>query len=63
LEAYVRLAPDSPSGHYQLALAYAGVGRKDDANREAALQRDTAQRLEQIKRSVAEGLEGPKPPQ
>jgi tetratricopeptide (TPR) repeat protein len=63
LEAYERLAPDSPSGHYQLALAYAGVGRKDDANREAALQRNTAERLEQIKRSVAEGLEGQKPRQ
>jgi tetratricopeptide (TPR) repeat protein len=63
LEAYEKLAPDSPSGHYQLALAYAGAGRKDDANREATLQRETAQRLEQIKRSVAEGLEGQKPPQ
>ena len=63
LEKYEKLAPDSPSGHHQLALAYAGVGRKEDANREAALQRETAQRLEQIKRRVAEGLEGQHPPQ
>ena len=63
LERYEKLAPDSPSGHYQLALAYAGVGRKDDANREAALQRDTAKSLEQMKRKVAEGLERQKPPQ
>jgi tetratricopeptide (TPR) repeat protein len=63
LETYEKLAPDSPSGHFQLALAYNGVGRKDDANREAALQRDTAKSLEQMKRRVAEGLERQKPPQ
>ncbi len=63
LETYEKMAPDSPSGHYQLALAYNGVGRKEDANREAALQRDTAKSLEQLKRRVAEGLEHQKPPQ
>ncbi len=63
LETYEKMAPDSPTGHYQLALAYNGVGRKDDANREAALQRDTAKSLEQLKRRVAEGLEHQKPPQ
>jgi tetratricopeptide (TPR) repeat protein len=63
LETYEKLAPDSPTGHYQLALAYNGAGRKDDANREAALQRDTAKALEQFKRRVAEGLEHQKPPQ
>jgi tetratricopeptide (TPR) repeat protein len=63
LETYERLAPDSPTGHYQLALAYNGVGRKEDANREAALQRESAKSLEQAKRRVAEGLERQKPPQ
>jgi tetratricopeptide (TPR) repeat protein len=63
LETYEKMAPDSPTGHYQLALAYNGAGRKDDANREAALQRDTAKSLEQLKRRVAEGLEHQKPPQ
>jgi tetratricopeptide (TPR) repeat protein len=62
LETYEKLAPDSPTGHYQLALAYTGVGRKDDANREAALQRQTAESLEQVKRKVAEGLEQQKSP-
>jgi tetratricopeptide (TPR) repeat protein len=56
LETYETLAPDSPTGHFQLALAYAGVGRKADANREAALQRQTAESLEQVKRKVQEGL-------
>jgi hypothetical protein len=32
------------------------VGRKTDANREAALQRQSAEALEQVKRKVQEGL-------
>ena len=56
LETYEKLAPDSPSGHFQLALAYTGVGRKEDANREAALQRQSAENLEQIKRRAADAL-------
>jgi tetratricopeptide (TPR) repeat protein len=56
LEAYERSALDSPSGHYQLALAYAGAGRKEDANREAALQRESAESLEKVRRRVADGL-------
>jgi len=56
LEKYEKLAPDSPTGHYQLALAYSGAGRKEDANREAALQRETSANLESMKRKVAEGL-------
>jgi len=63
LETYEKMAPDSPTGHYQLALAYNGAGRKEDANREAALQRESAKNLEQLKRRVAEGLERQKPPQ
>jgi tetratricopeptide (TPR) repeat protein len=53
LEEYEKLAPDSPTGHYQLAFAYAGAGRRDDANREAALQRQTAEALEAVKRKAA----------
>jgi len=53
LETYEKLAPDSPTGHYQLAFAYAGAGRKDDANREAALQRQSAEALEAVKRKAA----------
>lgn len=56
LETYEKLAPDSPSGHFQLALAYTGVGRKEDANREAALQRQTAANLEQVRRRAADAL-------
>ena len=63
LEQYEKFAPDSPTGHYQLALAYAGAGRRDDANREAALQRESAASLEKVKRRVAEGLESQQPSQ
>jgi hypothetical protein len=56
LEAYEKLAPDSPTGHFQLALAYSGVGRKEDANREAGLQRQSAENLEQVRRRAADAL-------
>jgi tetratricopeptide (TPR) repeat protein len=57
LEAYAKQAPDSPTGHFQLALAYNGAGRKEDANREAALQRQSAENLEQVRRRAAGALE------
>jgi tetratricopeptide (TPR) repeat protein len=68
LEAYEKMAPDSPTGHYQLALAYAGAGRKDDANREAALQRQASEALEALKRKAATAQEkqaspGSQPPE
>src|ERR1700731_3340858 len=47
LEGYVKLQPGNPAGHYQLAIAYSRAGRKDDAKREAALQKETTERLEQ----------------
>jgi len=39
LEKYVKMEPDDPAGHYQLAIAYSRTGRKQDADRELALQR------------------------
>ncbi len=53
LETYEKMAPDSPTGHYQLAVAYAGAGRREDSNREAALQRQTSAELETVKRKAA----------
>lgn len=38
LEKYVKMQPADPAGHYQLAIAYARTGRKEDAQREMALQ-------------------------
>jgi len=57
LEAYEKMAPDSPTGHYQLAVAYAGAGRRQDSNREAALQRESAEALEAVKRKAATAQE------
>jgi tetratricopeptide (TPR) repeat protein len=42
LENYVKVQPDDPAGHYQLATAYARTGRKQDAQRELTLQQETA---------------------
>ncbi len=57
LETYEKMAPDSPTGHYQLAVAYAGAGRREDANREAALQRQSSEALESVKRKAATAME------
>ena len=57
LETYEQMAPDSPTGHYQLAVAYAGAGRREDSNREAALQRQSAEALESVRRKAATAME------
>lgn len=43
LEAAVKLEPGNPAGHYSLATAYARTGHKEEAEREFALQQQTAQ--------------------
>jgi len=66
LEAYVKQQPGNPAGHYQLAIAYNRVGRKQDATREAMLQKQTAEALDADKRNAAEaaqkGSSGQEPP-
>jgi len=42
LQSYVKMEPNDPAGHYQLATAYARTGRKQDAAREIELQQKTA---------------------
>jgi tetratricopeptide (TPR) repeat protein len=49
LETYVKMQPTNPAGHYHLGLAYSRVGRSEDAKREAALQKATAEKVEQEK--------------
>jgi predicted Zn-dependent protease len=39
LERYMKMLPADPAGHYQLSIAYARTGRKEDAARETAIQR------------------------
>ena len=40
LEIAVKLQPDNPQTHYQLAIAYGREGRKEESAREAAMHRD-----------------------
>lgn len=42
LQSYVKIQPEDPAGHYQLALAYSRTGNKDGATREMALQAQAA---------------------
>jgi tetratricopeptide (TPR) repeat protein len=42
LEKAVKLQPGNPAGHYSLATAYARTGRREDADREFALQQKTS---------------------
>ena len=44
LEKYVKMDPEDPAGHYQLAIAYARTGRKEDAQREITLQHEAEKR-------------------
>jgi len=42
LERYVKIVPEDPAGHYQLAIAYDRTGRRESAAREMQLQREAA---------------------
>ena len=42
LEKAVKMEPGNPAGHYSLATAYARTGRREDADREFALQQKTS---------------------
>jgi tetratricopeptide (TPR) repeat protein len=42
LKSYVKMQPEDPAGHYQLATAYARTGHKLEADREMALQREAS---------------------
>jgi predicted Zn-dependent protease len=44
LGTYVKMQPEDPLGHYQLALAYGRTGNREGAAREVALQKETAAR-------------------
>jgi len=42
LEAYTKMLPDDPAGHFQLAMAYGRTGNREGAQRENALQKAAA---------------------
>lgn len=45
LERYVKMLPADPAGHYQLSIAYARTGRKEDAARQIEMQRQAAEKV------------------
>ncbi len=51
LEKYVKMRPRDPAGHYQLAIAYARLGRKEEASREMAIQRDLDEKARAAQRA------------
>jgi len=61
LESAVKLDPSSPMAHYELATAYSRTGRKQDAAREYALQKEANQKLQQADQQVRQGLAGAPP--
>lgn len=61
LEAAVKLEPDSPLAHFNLATAYARTGRKADAAREFNLQKLATEKLQQTKEHVRQGIAGAPP--
>jgi len=61
LETAARLAPDNPTIHFTLATAYQRVGRKEDAAREFALQKTTAEKIRRNTNALRRGIAGVAP--
>ena len=59
LEKYVRLEPGDPAGHYQLAIACARTGRRDEAEKQMALQRDLVNKSRASQGKEAQGSSEP----
>ena len=58
LEKAASLAPDNPTIHFTLATAYQRMGRKDDAAREFALQKSTADKLNANTKALHKNIAG-----
>jgi len=63
LETAVKLDGGSPMTHYELATAYTRAGRKADAEREFALQKEATQKLQEAEQQVRHGISGAPPQQ
>ena len=61
LETAVKLDPNSPAAHFNLATAYSRTGRKEEAAREFNLQNLATERLQQTKQQVRRGIAGAPP--
>jgi len=58
LETAVNLAHDNPTMHFTLATAYQRLGRKEDAAREFALQKSTAEKMNQNTKTLRKTVSG-----
>ena len=61
LEIAVKLDPDSPVAHFNLATAYSRMGRKEDAAREFNRLKLVSEKLKQTNQQVREGIAGAPP--
>lgn len=60
LKTAAQLQPENPNVHFALATAYQKLGRKDDAAREFALQKTTAEKLNQNTKTLRKNIAGAK---
>ncbi len=61
LEAAVKLDPESPIAHFNLATAYSRTGHKEEAAREFERLKVVSEKLKQTKEQVREGIAGAPP--
>ena len=59
LERAAKLQPDNPAAHYHLAIALRRAGKRDEADKEFAVYKDTSERARQLTHSVQAGVLGP----
>ena len=58
LETAAKLSPENPTVHLALATAYQRIGKKEDAAREFALQKSTAEKLNQTTKTLHKNVSG-----
>jgi len=61
LQTAVKLEPESPIAHFNLATAYSRTGRKDDAEREFALLKQVSEKLKASTDRVRQGINAAPP--
>jgi tetratricopeptide (TPR) repeat protein len=59
LETAAKLEPENPTVHLSLATAYQRTGRKEDAAKEFALQKSTAEKINQNTKTLHKTVSGP----
>jgi tetratricopeptide (TPR) repeat protein len=59
LETAEKLSPENPTVHFSLATAYQRLGRKEDAARQFALQKSTAEKINQNTKTLRKTVSGP----